>query len=416
MTDTPMLAVYMITYNHQDYIDQAIASVMNQKTNFTFQLFIGDDASIDGTFQKCLHWREKYPHQIVLPDASVNIGVFANAGRVFDACIQSGAKYIALLEGDDYWSDPSKLQRQIDILESDDNIAGSYHNTEFLYSDGKQKPMKKSLPTVLQLKDVISRYAPFHTSSFVFRAKHFCRPSWFKKIDSVDLAMYVWHAQFGRLEGINEVMSVYRIHASSLTASENHRVNFDDRRVVLHRMMRGKIDHVNDDQYKQLIQFHQQNSLGEWRKNLQKSIVFFVPFQEQLHMDVKAFRMSLDVEIINCSIVDETQIRAQNRSYRYNKHFVFWNKWQWKRMMSDLTQSIPHTLVFICEQDFRVFKKLVGPIKARVILLYPIPIENLIDEKKRFVDIISLDWNNWDDTSKLEFVRNWNLLNGDREE
>jgi glycosyltransferase involved in cell wall biosynthesis len=416
MTVTPMLAVYMITYNHQDYIDQAIASVMNQRTNFSFQLFIGDDASTDGTFQKCAHWREKYPDQIVLLDASVNFGVFANASRVFEACIQSGARYIALLEGDDYWTNLDKLQRQVDILESDDNIAGSYHNTEFLYSDGMQKPMKKSLPTVLQLKDVISKYAPFHTSSFVFRAKHFCRPSWFKKIDSVDLAMYVWHAQFGRLEGINEVMSAYRIHTSSLTASENHRVNFDDRRVVLHRMMRGKIDHVNDDQYKELIQFHEQNSLGEWRKSLQSSIVFFFPFQEHLPMDVKSFRMFFDAEILNCSIVDDTKIRAQNRSYRYYKNFVFWNKWQWRRVSSDWTQSIPHTLVFIREQDFKVFKKLVGPIKAKVILLYPIPTENLIDEKKSFVDLISLDWNNWDDASKLEFVRNWNLLNADREE
>ena len=362
MTDTPMLAVYMITYNHQDYIDQAIASVMNQETNFTFQLFIGDDASTDGTFQKCLHWREMYPHQIVLLDASVNVGVFANAGRVFDACIQSGAKYIALLEGDDYWSDPYKLQRQIDILESDDNIAGSYHNTEFLYSDGKQKPMKKSLSTVLQLKDVISKYAPFHTSSFVFRAKHFCRPSWFKKIDSVDLAMYVWHAQFGRLEGINEVMSVYRVHATGLTASVSHSDNFDSRRVVLHRMMRGRISHCSFQKYQDLIDFHSNKTDGNWESIIPKCLAFYECEENAMSIDFRKFKMNLPDEIVNFKIL-ETSLHVQNTKISLSKHSKFLNRLKWNNFFCCYIGRKPDSIIFTSQSSIDCFINYFGKMK-----------------------------------------------------
>lgn len=369
MMDAPILAVYMITYNHQDYIDQAIESVIGQITNFNFKLFIGDDASSDDTFKKCLIWKERYPHKIVLLNTEKNLGVFANANRVFTACIQSGAKYIALLEGDDYWSNPNKLQRQVDILESDANIAGSYHNTEFLYKDGERKPMKKSLPLVLELKDVISKYAPFHTSSFVFRAKDFCRPTWFQKIDSIDLAMYVWHAQFGRFEGINEVMSTYRIHDSSMTASVSHRDNFDTKRIVLHRMMRGRISHCSFDKYQELIDFHSSKTDDSWSNIIPNCTAFYESEENAMDMAFRKFKMNLPSEIVNFKILD-AQLFLLNKKISLSLSSKFLNRLRWNIYFKRYIKRKPDSIIFTSQSSIDCFIYYFGKMRINAIFLF----------------------------------------------
>ncbi|MBM3427225.1 MAG: glycosyltransferase [Bacteroidetes bacterium] len=409
MTEIPMVAVYMITYNHNDYIDQAIASVLNQKVTFPIQLFIGDDGSSDGTFEKCQTWKAQFPDQITLLDRQINQGVFKNASRVFEACVASGAKYTALLEGDDYWSGLDKLQRQISILEEDEGVAGCYHNTSFLYQDGVLKPMKKSLPQVLNLGDVISQYAPFHTSSFVFRNQHFCRPSWFQNIDSVDLAMYVWHAQFGRFRGIDEQWSVYRIHATSLTAGESHRKNFDDRRVILHRMMCGKIQHDHWEKYRLLIQSHLKKSEGSWQKFLPSPVVFFVDQREKMNQEWRSFRMKLNAEILNSDIGQDTEFYCQGKNIRLSRTFKFWNRlvWNWKikRQMGTLPQHIFFTNI----SDYLRFKNFFGSMDVHVHMMFPMEQEQLEKEKKFYPNLQSMDWLALGKDEQFQFVVNWNL-------
>lgn len=408
MTEAPVLAIYMITYNHEDYIDQAIASVMSQNTHFSFRLIVGDDGSKDGTFEKCLQWKEKFPDKIDVLSSTKNQGVFNNAGRVFEACIASGAKYIALLEGDDYWCSPDKLERQVTILESDSTIAGSYHNTQFLYSDGVFKTMKKALPETLELKDVVSKYAPFHTSSFVFRSEHFCRPEWFKKIDSVDLAMYAWHAQFGRLVGINEVMSVYRIHGTSLTASSEHRDFFDDRRVILHRMMQGKINHHLFGQYNDLIQFHQPKASGKWMESLKHAVAFCCSAECEMSNELKFLRMALDAEVVNFQFSSPNKWVVHDRYFSMFSLFRSWNRFQWKRAMKAAIQRAPDTIVFTEKSDYQLFKKKMGAMKVKVILLFPLTSEQINEELKTYPEVISKDWKTMNVEQRREFELNWN--------
>ena len=113
----PLVAVYMITYNHENYIAQAIDSVLTQKTTFPIKIFIGEDCSTDRTAAICLKYKEKNPGKIEVTFNKQNIGPKNNAKQIFQACFVSGAKYIAMLEGDDYWTDPNKLQLQADFLE-----------------------------------------------------------------------------------------------------------------------------------------------------------------------------------------------------------------------------------------------------------------------------------------------------------
>lgn len=290
----PLVAVFMVTYNHAAYISLAIESVLSQNTTFDFQLFVGEDCSTDGTDEHCQRYAVQFPDRVKLFCREKNLGVFENANRLFEACIASGAKYIAMLEGDDCWISNDKLQRQIEYLEQHDDCAGSYHNTDFLYKNGVRKSMFKRLPDLMQLDDVIAKYSPFHTTSFVFRAKHFCRPTWFKEIHSVDLAMYMWHAQFGYFKGFNETWSLYRIHDSGMTAGKEHKEFFHQKRLMLYQMMNGKIAKPFSAKLNDLIQYHR-IQMGSLQAREMKKILFF---DTRNDFESQILKMNIEAEIL----------------------------------------------------------------------------------------------------------------------
>lgn len=111
----PLVSAKMITYNHAPYIAQAIEGVLQQETNFPFELVIGEDCSTDGTREIVFDYQEKYPDIIRIITSSKNIGAKKNSFRTEKAC---RGKYIAYCEGDDYWHHPQKLQKQVDYMES----------------------------------------------------------------------------------------------------------------------------------------------------------------------------------------------------------------------------------------------------------------------------------------------------------
>ncbi len=111
-----LVSVCMITYNHEKYIAQAIEGVLMQECDFPVQLVIGEDHSTDHTRQICEGYAGKYPNQIILlPDPGKNLGPALNFTQTFNAC---NGDYIASCEGDDYWTEPQKLQKQVDFLEA----------------------------------------------------------------------------------------------------------------------------------------------------------------------------------------------------------------------------------------------------------------------------------------------------------
>lgn len=291
------VAIFMVTYNHGKFIDQAIESVVSQVTTFKYRLFIGEDCSQDNTRERCEHWSAQYPDKITLLESKENIGIFKNANRVFEACLYSGAEYIALLEGDDFWTDSQKLEKQVSLLRQNPNAAGSYHNTIQEKKDGTKQVMFKNLPLIINQERAISKYAPFHTSSFIFKSKYYCRPDWFQKIDSIDLALFALYAQFGNLVGINEVMSHYRQHEGGHTASDEHQNNFHQRRVLLHRYIRGKIQENQLKKSNALIQFH----LQEIKNKIPIAKLAVIGFLNPSKGDIEKSRfiqISLDAEII----------------------------------------------------------------------------------------------------------------------
>lgn len=115
LSKNPLISVKMITYNHELYIAQAIEGVVKQETGYPFELIIGEDCSTDRTMEIVLEYQKKYPDIIRVITSDKNVGAKRNGYRTTKAC---RGKYIAFCEGDDYWHDSYKLQKQADYMES----------------------------------------------------------------------------------------------------------------------------------------------------------------------------------------------------------------------------------------------------------------------------------------------------------
>ena len=123
MENKPKVSILIISYNHEQYIAQTLDSVLMQKTDFPFEIVIGDDASPDKTRNICEDYAQKYPHIIRVLPTPQNLGVVPNYIRTLAAC---RGQYIAHLDGDDYWIDDEKLQKQVNRLDADPNLTICY--------------------------------------------------------------------------------------------------------------------------------------------------------------------------------------------------------------------------------------------------------------------------------------------------
>lgn len=221
-----LLAVYMITYNHEPFIAQAIESVMMQETSFPYRLFIGEDCSTDHTREICITYQQEYPEQIVLLQNEKNLGALLNAKKTFNACLNSGAKYIAMLEGDDYWLDIQKLQMQVSFLESNSQFSLCFHDVFHLNERdldmndnnvvyGPSNDKQDLTGSVYRFKDVFKNN-DISTCSVVFRTKYF-DPNLLQTNNIIgDLQIYFQLLQYDPGYFLPLRMAVYRIHSNGI--------------------------------------------------------------------------------------------------------------------------------------------------------------------------------------------------------
>lgn len=214
--ETPVVSVSMITYNHELFINQAIEGILMQKCNFRYELIIGDDCSTDKTTKICLEYVSKYPEIIFLP-LETNLGMMANFIRTLQACT---GKYIALNDGDDYWTDPLKLQKQVDFLEENNDYSICFHNSFELNEANPEKSFNYcsfGKDVGFSFTDLLSRnFIP--TNSVVFRNNLHNNffPAEFSKSMFGDWYLHLLNAQYGKAWYINRVMGVHRITATSI--------------------------------------------------------------------------------------------------------------------------------------------------------------------------------------------------------
>ncbi len=226
-TDIPLVAVYVVTYNHERYIAQTIESIVNQKTDFKFKLFIGEDCSKDNTRAICKEYEKKYPDIIEAIYTTEN-NLKVNCDNISRACVNSGAKYIAICEGDDYWIDPYKLQKQADFLESHSDYSMCFSAVKVDVETGEQQPYDHYFPKIenetLTIKDIIltgMNIAP--TATLFYRNNlpeeiHVLSSA----VLSADIFLQLFIADTGKLKYFPEQMAVYRVHAGGITKSKEN--------------------------------------------------------------------------------------------------------------------------------------------------------------------------------------------------
>jgi glycosyltransferase involved in cell wall biosynthesis len=222
-SSAPLVSVCLITYMHEAFITKCIESILAQQCNFEFEIIIGEDGSTDGTLAICRSYEAKYPGIIRLFSRSRNDVIYVNGiptGRFnFTESLKSArGKYIALCEGDDYWSDPMKLQKQVNFLETNADCVVCHAWHEYAYQSENGYVVKPApvgghgyLPAEKSsVKEIFDNKLRVKSRTIMFRNVLKEIPSWFYKIRFGDVALSMLLGKHGDFGFINEPVAVYR--------------------------------------------------------------------------------------------------------------------------------------------------------------------------------------------------------------
>jgi glycosyltransferase involved in cell wall biosynthesis len=208
-----LLDVIMLAYNHEHFIGEAIQGIIIQKTSFRFRLLIFDDCSQDKTKdiidKHCTH--NNINLTIEYFRNKVNIGASENGKQALESV---SSKYIALCEGDDYWTDPYKLQKQVDFLEANEDYSMCFHEVDILRDNVKIGKYSNLLKDTLTTEDFFDRHI-VASCSMLFR-NIIVFPSWTYRISSGDKLIIFLLSLKGKIKFINETSGVYRLHAGGI--------------------------------------------------------------------------------------------------------------------------------------------------------------------------------------------------------
>jgi glycosyltransferase involved in cell wall biosynthesis len=269
----PLVSVLILTYNHEKYIAQAIKSVVNQNTNFNYEVLIGEDCSTDRTLEIIMPYLIQNPEKLKLLNSESNVGALKNEANLMSA---AKGKYIAFLEGDDFWTDNNKLQKQVDFLESNPDFglvhADVNHYYEFTgrtdYAINKNSGIK--VPEGSIFSHLISQ-EPFFikTATSCFRKelvlKHFdynlaITENW----PLTDLPLWMDITFHSKAHYIDEIFATYRLlnESASRTKSLEKHLHYVQRlyKMKLVYFNKYKVDEpiqkqVSEKYYKTLLGF-----------------------------------------------------------------------------------------------------------------------------------------------------------------
>ena len=209
-----MVTIRCLAYNHEPYIRQCLDGFVMQKTNFRFEAIVHDDASTDGTADIIREYAEKYP-DIIKPIFETENQYSKRDGsirRIMDE--HTHGKYVAMCEGDDYWIDPLKLQKQFDFMEQHNDCSLCFHAYEKLNNDGSRKIIKRynSSLACCPKMDIINKPGSIMaTNSMFYRMKLLTDyPQWARTAPVGDAPLALVLTTRGNVSYINEVMGCYR--------------------------------------------------------------------------------------------------------------------------------------------------------------------------------------------------------------
>ena len=377
----PKVSVLCLTYNHEKIIKQALDSFLMQKTNFNFEVLIHDDASTDNTIQIIKEYQKKYP-QIIKPIFEIE-NQFSKGVRGFVAKIlipKAQGEYLSLCEGDDFFTDPNKLQKQVDFLDKHPNYSICFHPIHVFFENKEEDdltyPIIEDRSTITLTRLLKENYIPTNSVLYRKQKKYNNLPT---NIMPGDWYLHLYHAQFGKIGFINQVMSSYRRHSKGIWWN-----SYNDQSKLLEKFGLNQMAlffemlklYGNRKNCQNIIMTHVDNLLTEFAQideNKDKTLVkqAFEKFPKLIHQLIlhksssatqKRFA-KLEEKILSQNIHTKelkSQINQLNNQInnltKTNRHLnnqinIILNTKKW-RLINKLDQSIPpilkkHTLALI---------------------------------------------------------------------
>ena len=212
------VSVLCATFNHEEYLRQTLDSFIAQKTDFLFEVLVNDDASTDSTADILREYAERYP-EIIRPFYQKE-NLYSRRMNVYDLVFfpATRGEYIALCEGDDYWNDPEKLQRQVDWLDIHPEYSACVHNSIGKFSDQPDRVLfAQDGDRDIPFEQVINGMShAYHTSSILARREFILNPPDYRNVAYekgyfTDYAIGVRLCLEGKVRFLDRCMSVYRI-------------------------------------------------------------------------------------------------------------------------------------------------------------------------------------------------------------
>ncbi len=251
----PLVSVCVQTYQHRRYIEQCLNSILRQKTDFPFEIVLGEDESRDGTREICLEYAKKYAHIIrcylrsrkdVIYVDGMPTGRFNGLSNIRSA----RGRYIALCEGDDYWTDSSKLQKQVVYLEKHPEYAMCFHNRIKVDQSGKpieNSELPEEMKRPLTQEDIaMSKYPVPPTATVMYRKSCLpkCLPTWAMRMPLLDRALAILATRSGDAGYLDFIGSVYRIHSGGVLGgvhrSKDALIDLQSRKLVMNNVPMSK--------------------------------------------------------------------------------------------------------------------------------------------------------------------------------
>jgi glycosyltransferase involved in cell wall biosynthesis len=228
----PLVSVDIITYNHEKFINESLDSVLMQITNFVFEIVICDDYSNDNTRNILLEYYKKYPEKIILRFNNQNVGLSNN---YFDNKKACRGKYIAILEGDDYWTDPYKLQKQVDFMETHPEFSMCFANAlevfDFNNWEHESKVFSKVENREYNGSEILSEWI-IATATVLYRNNINYNFKYLDRFIYYDTPLFLKLCEAGKIWGMKDLMVVYRRHVNAITCSGLEKE--DKNKILLH--------------------------------------------------------------------------------------------------------------------------------------------------------------------------------------
>lgn len=216
-----VVTICIQTFNHVNFIEKCLKGILLQETSFPIEILLADDDSTDGTREICIEYAKKYPEKIklFLHSRKNNIKIDGSPSPVFSFLynlFSARGKYIAICEGDDFWIDPLKLQKQFEFMETNSEYVLCYHDFKIVDSSGMEINSKKASPlnSDLEAKDLLLSFKhPAPLTTFFCNVFNNEIPFQITKVIGIDVFISSLLGQKGSGKFLDEIKpSMYRVH------------------------------------------------------------------------------------------------------------------------------------------------------------------------------------------------------------